>query len=151
MYRPLSHQYANSMMNPTWRFSTVWQGRGSMAWKKDEHVYTWNDLEGKITPAVLCAPRTAGDPTGEWVGVHARVIGYLVRNVADKPWADHLTLISSVFTAQRRDVATVMNAMRALHPRFALLFPLFELTSVSQWSVDRHLVPYVRGEILPQD
>ncbi|HVB59722.1 MAG TPA: hypothetical protein VNE61_00885 [Ktedonobacteraceae bacterium] len=122
-----------------------------MVWKKDAHVYTWNDLEGKIIPEVLCAPRTGGDSTGEWVGVHARVIGYLVRNVVDKPWADHLTLISSVFTAQRRDVATVINAMRTLHPRFALLFPLFELTSVSQWSVERHLVPYMRGEVLPQD
>jgi hypothetical protein len=122
-----------------------------MAWKKDGHVYTWKDLEGKIAPEVLCAPRTGGDPTAEWVGVHERVVGYLVHQVVDKPWADHLTLIVAVLTAQRRDVATVMNALKVLHPRFTLLFSFFELTSVNQWNIDRHLIPYVRGEVLPQD
>ncbi len=50
-----------------------------MAWKSDKHVYTWNDLEGKINSEVLHAPRTGGDLASEWPGVHARVIGYVVR------------------------------------------------------------------------
>lgn len=122
-----------------------------MAWKKDEHVYTWNDLESTIAPEVLYAPRTGGDSTGEWRGVHARVIGYVVRNVVGKPWANHVTLIAAVFAAQRRDVSTVEGIMRMLHARFSSLFPLFELDDVCQWNVDQHLAPYVRGEVLPQD
>ncbi len=122
-----------------------------MPWKTDEHVYTWNDLEGKVASEVFCAPRTEGDPTGEWPVVHARVIGYLVRNVLGKPWADHLTLIAAVMSAQRRDVWTVEQVLRTLHPRFSSLFPVFDLDSASQWSIDQHLVPYMRGEVLSQD
>ncbi len=122
-----------------------------MPWKTDEHVYTWKDLEGKVSPEVLCAPRTGGDPTGEWTKVHARIIRYLVRHVVGKPWADYLTLVAAVFTAQRRDVMTVETALKTLHPRFTLLFPLLKLNTVSQWSIDQHLMPYMRGNILPQD
>ncbi len=122
-----------------------------MPWKTDEHVYTWKDLEGKVSPEVLCAPRTGGDATGEWTQVHARIIRYLVRHVVGKPWADYLTLIAAVFTAQRRDVMTVENALKTLHPRFTLLFPLLKLNTVCQWSIDQHLMPYMRGNILPQD
>jgi hypothetical protein len=43
-----------------------------MVWKKDEHAYTWSDLDGHVAECVLCAPRTGGDPTGSWPPVHAR-------------------------------------------------------------------------------
>jgi hypothetical protein len=122
-----------------------------MGWKKDEHVYTWKDLEHTIAPEVLCAPRTAGDSTGSWRGVHARITGYVARNVVGKPWANHLTLIAAVFAAQRRDVSTVEGIVRMLHTRFSSLFPLFELDDVRQWNIDQHLVPYVRGEVLPHE
>src|SRR5712692_3232754 len=119
--------------------------------KKDDYPYTWNDFEGKIAPEVLCAPRTCGDPSGDWSEVHPRVIGYLMRNVQGKPWADHLTLIAAVLSAQRRDVGTVEVQVRTLHARFSVLFPLFELDNVRQWSIDQHLIPYVRGEVPLQD
>lgn len=122
-----------------------------MSRKKDAHEYTWKDLEGHIAPAILCAPRTGSDPTSTWPQVHPRVIGYVVRQVLGKPWADHLVLIAAVCAAQRRDVSTIEHLMTLLHARFSSLFPLFELTSVSQWSVDQHLVPYVRGEVSSQD
>ena len=76
-----------------------------MVWKKDEHAYTWSDLDGHVAECVLCAPRTGGDPTGSWPHLHARVIGYLMRNVRGKPWMDSLTLLAAVMAAGRRDVA----------------------------------------------
>lgn len=121
-----------------------------MAWKKDTYPYTWKDLERHVAPEVLCAPRTAGDLTNEWPAAHARVIGYLVRNVVGKPWADHLALIAAVMSAQRRDVRTVECAMQTLHPRFVQLFSYFELDDVRHWSIDRHLIPYLRGSVLPE-
>jgi hypothetical protein len=122
-----------------------------MAWKKDKHVYTFKNLEGKVASDVLSAPRTSGDLTGEWPQVHSRVIGYVVRNVLGKPWADHLTLMASVLCAQRRDVWTVESILRTIHPRFSSLFSLFKLDDVHQWTIDQHFVPYLRGEVLPQD
>lgn len=118
--------------------------------RKDERVYTWNDLEGQVTPEVLHAPRTCGDPTGSWPEVHSRIIRYLVRRVVGKPWADHLTLIVAVFTAQRRDVWTVEQALRVLNAGFSSLFSHFQLEHVSQWSIEQHLAPYVRGVVFPQ-
>jgi hypothetical protein len=118
--------------------------------RKDERVYTWNDLEGQVTPEVLHAPRTCGDPTGSWPQVHSRIIRYLVRRVVGKPWADHLTLIAAVFTAQRRDVWTVEQALRVLNAGFSSLFSHFQLEHVSQWSIEQHLAPYVRGVVFPQ-
>ncbi len=122
-----------------------------MVWKKDAYPYTWDDLDGKVALEVFCAPRTGSDPTGTWPKVHARVIGYLIRNVMGKPWMDHLTLIAAVLTAQRRDVWTVEALLKMLHPRFSSLFPLFALNSMSQWTIEPHLVSYLRGEVLSQD
>ncbi len=122
-----------------------------MVWKKDEHVYTWRDLEGHVAECVQCAPRTGGDPTGTWPPVHSRVIGYLVRNVTGKPWMDSLTLLAAVMTARRRDVITVQGTIKMLHQRFSPLFALFGLDSMSQWKIEPHLVSYLRGEVLAQD
>src|SRR5258708_10037183 len=122
-----------------------------MRGKKDAPNYTWNDLEAHVAPEVYCAPRTGGDSPGEWTTVHERVIGYLVRNVVGKPWADHLTLIAAVTTAQRRDVQTVVQHMSVLHARFSVLFSFFRLDDIRHWSINRHLVPYVRGEVPSQD
>ncbi len=119
--------------------------------KKAGQAYTWKDLEGKIAPEILCAPRTGGDPSGEWQEVHPRVIGYIVRNILEKPWADHLTLIAAVLFAQRRDVWTVEHAIGTLNARFWALYSLFKLDDMHQWTIDQHLVPYMRGEVLPQD
>mgnify|MGYP001308346073 CR=1 FL=1 len=122
-----------------------------MRGRKDVRSYSWNDLEGHIAQEIYCAPRTGGDSPGEWTTVHERVIGYLVRNVVGKPWADHLTLIAAVATAQRRDVQTVFLHMSMLHARFSVLFSFFKLDDIRHWSIDRHLIPYVRGEVLSQD
>ena len=122
-----------------------------MVWKKDDHAYTWRDLDGHVAGCVLCTPRTGGDPTGMWPHVHPRVLGYLMRNVKGKPWMDSLTLLAAVMAAGRRDVGTVQGTIKMLHQRFSSLFPLFGLDSMSQWKIEPHLVSYLRGEVLAQD
>src|SRR5262245_56863682 len=81
----LANLRASLKMSQISRFFTVWEESGRMVWKKDEHAYTWSDLDGHLAECVLCAPRTGSDPTGAWPKVHARVIGYLMRNVRGKP------------------------------------------------------------------
>src|SRR5258708_3404378 len=104
----------NSLRRQCWlamsqllHFSTAWEVRSNMVWQKDMHAYTWQDLEGKISPEVLCAPKTIGDSTGEYPHIHARIIGYLVRNVVGTPWIDHFALMAAILSARRRDVHTI--------------------------------------------
>src|SRR5258708_17626086 len=95
-------------MNPIWHFSTVWEGWSNMTVQdSNAHHISWQDLEGKVASEVLSAPKTGGDPTGDWLGVHRRVTCYLLNNVVGKSWADHLILIAAVLSARRQDVHTV--------------------------------------------
>src|SRR6266542_4435100 len=96
--------------------STVWQGRCNMPQMAPR--YSWGDLASHIAPEVLQAPKTGGDPNGEWPMVHERVARYIKRNLLGTPWADHVALIAAVLTARRRDVQTVALVVQALHGRF---------------------------------
>lgn len=124
-----------------------------MTKKKAEQFpeYTWQQLEGKVVPEVLFAPKTGGDSTSTWPSVHPRVVRYLLRNVAGKLWIDHLTLVAAVLTAHLRDVQTVHLTIRSLHTRFIAIFPSLGLETVDAWKPDLHLPSYLRGEIIPSD
>jgi hypothetical protein len=114
---------------------------------------SWQHLAGRIAPEVLHAPQTGGDPLrpGVWPEVHARLVGYLDRNCVGTPWADHLALVATVLTARRRDVSTVCRVIQILHPGFRRLFPALGLTTMADWQADRHVLAYLRGEVLPAD
>src|SRR5712692_483908 len=124
-----------------------------MTKKKAEQFpeYTWQQLEGKVVPEVLFAPKTGGDSTSTWPSVHPRIVRYLLRNVAGKLWIDHLTLVAAVLTAHLRDVQTVHLTIRSLHTRFTAIFPSLGLETVDAWKPDLHLPSYLRGEIIPSD
>ena len=113
--------------------------------------YTWGDLASHITPEVLQAPKTGGDPSGEWPIVHERIAGYIGRNLLGTPWANHLALIAAVLSARRRDVQTVSLIVRALHDRFRALFPALELKVISDWKPDLHIPAYLKGAIIGED
>jgi integrase len=113
--------------------------------------FTWQCLEGTIAPEVLRAPKTGGDPHGVWPSVHGRIVRYLLRSVAGTPWADHVVLIAAVLSARRRDVSTVEGAVRTFNTRFRLLFQALDLKTVDEWNADRHLPPYLKGEIIVED
>ena len=115
--------------------------------------HRWQRLAGRIAPEVLHAPQTGGDPLrpGVWPEVHERLVGYLDRNCVGTPWADHLALAATVMTARRRDASTVRNVILILHPGFRRLFPALGLTTMADWQADRHILAYLRGEVLPAD
>src|SRR2546423_585185 len=82
------------------------------------------DLEEKIVPQVLHAPKTGGDPESREgrLAVHERVVMYLYYHVSGKPWMNHLALVAAVLTARQRDVNTVRCVLTILHVRFTELF-----------------------------
>jgi len=110
-------------------------------------------LEGADALEVLEAPQTGGDPLrpGVWPDVHERLVGYLERNCVDTPWADHLALAAVAMTARRRDPSTVRTVIQVLHPGFRRLFPALGLTTMADWQANRHVLAYLRGEVLPAD
>jgi integrase len=122
-----------------------------MVWKKDEHHYTWQDLKGKIAPEVFLAPKTGGDPQGEWPPVHGHIVRYLLRNVTGTLWANHLVLIAAVCSARRQDVQTVRLTIMSLHARFSAIFSALQLPTMEAWQPDLHLPIYLQGEIAPED
>src|SRR6266699_828036 len=111
----------------------------------------WLDLAGKIASEVLHAPKTGGDPHGEWACVPDRVAGYFLRNVVGTPWADHLALIAAVLSARQRDPQTVRITIVALHARFTDLFAALGLKTINEWKNEVHLPLYLQGGIVPDD
>src|SRR6266566_1412576 len=136
-------------MSPTLLFPTVWPGRGDMSQKGTR--YTWGDLASHLASEVLQAPKTGGDPSGEWPIVHERIAGYIRRNLLGTPWANHVALIAAVLTARRRDVQTVALVVQALHGRFRTLFPALDLKEIADWKPDLHLPAYLKGAIIQED
>jgi hypothetical protein len=108
-----------------------------------EATQGWQCLAGKVAPAVLCAPKT------NWDGVHSRIVAYLVSNVADQPWANHLALVAAVLTARKLDVRTVHGVLSAVHSRLRALFPALGLQRMEQWQPEEHVPAYLKGELLP--
>jgi hypothetical protein len=119
--------------------------------KQMELDVPWLDLEGKIASQVLHAPKTGGNPHGEWACVPDRVVGYFLRNVVGTPWADHLALIAAVLSARQRDQQTVRITIVALHARFTDLFAALGLKTINEWKNEVHLPLYLQGEIVPED
>lgn len=122
-----------------------------MVWKKDEHQYSWQDLQGTIAPAVLLAPKTGGDPAGGWPAVHGQIVRYLLRNVAGMLWVNHLALIAAVCSARRQDVQTIRLTVMTLHARFSDIFSAMQLHTMEAWNPDQHLPLYLQGTIAPED
>lgn len=110
-------------------------------------------LEGKVAPEVLCAPKTAGDPlsNGAFPDIYSRCIGYLVRQVVGKPWADHLTLAAAVLSAQQYDFATIRNCLVSLNARLTDLFREEQSRSFKEWDAQECIVTYLKGELVSKD
>jgi hypothetical protein len=141
------------MMSRISHFSTAWQRRHKITEKETKQFsqYTWQQLEGKVAPEVLFAPKTGGDSTSTWRLMHPRIVRYLLRNVVGELWIDQLTLVAAVLSARLRDVQTVHLTLRSLHARFSTIFPALGLETVDAWKPDLHLPSYLRGEISPSD
>ncbi len=121
-------------------------------WTTDANA-SWLDLEDKVAPEVFLAPKTSARANAgqEWPPVPRRIVQYLIRNVAGSLWMNHLTLISLVLMAQRRDAATVLGIVCQLHVRFKSLFSELGLTEVAQWDPKQYIPAYLKGELVARD
>lgn len=111
---------------------------------------TWLQLKGRIAEEVFAAPKTVGDllKKGDWPRAYERSLYYLVVNVLDKPWANHLALLAAVMIGQRRDAQTVSQSLSALNHGFTHIFPALNLKTMDDWEPEKHIAVYLKGEIL---
>lgn len=114
-------------------------------------VDAWQRLEGKVSPLVLQAPKTCGDPTGKWKTVHDKAVRYLERNIVGKPWADQTTLAVAVMVAHHLDLNSIMGTLRSLNTRWNKLFPVLGLQMLADWNGTIHMKSYLEADILPED
>ncbi|MEP0868821.1 hypothetical protein NDA01_03295 [Trichocoleus desertorum AS-A10] len=119
--------------------------------KLDVQTDAWQRLAGKISPLILQAPKTGGDPQGKWTKVHDKLVCYLERNALGKPWADHLALITAVMMAHHLQVNTILSVLRSLNSRWGKLFPALELQTLADWDGKKHMRMYLEVEVLPED
>ena len=118
-----------------------------------KEVMTRSCLEGKVAQEVLCAPKTCGDPKydGAFPDIYSRSIGYLMRNVIGKPWADHLVLVAAVLSAQRYDPSTIKNCLYSVNARLTDIFQEMHIGSFDEWDAEECMAAYLKGELLPKD
>ncbi|MCI0627839.1 MAG: site-specific integrase [Acidobacteria bacterium] len=113
----------------------------------------WERLRGKIADEVLLAPKTGGDPhnQGDWREVPSRIVDYLERNVAARPWGNSLALMAAVLMAQRYDLSTVKTSLCLLHVRLSRLFEAFGLKTFRDWDPQQHIPACLKKDVLPED
>src|SRR6266702_69938 len=135
-------------------FFAVWEER-EMGRNKTQSLeeMTRACLEGKVAPEVLHAPKTGGDPrsNGKFPDIYSRSIGYIMRNVVGKPWADHLVLVTGVLSAQRYDPSTVKNCLYSVNARLTDFFQEKQVRSLDEWDAEECMIAYLKGELLPKD
>jgi hypothetical protein len=112
----------------------------------------WQGLHGYCAPEVLRAPKTWGDPlssaqTAPPEKVEA-VVGYVLRNVCNCPWNNHLVLLVAVLYSQNIGYRSIENYLNILQPGLHDLFAALGLQSMAQWDVDSHLTLYLTGQVL---
>lgn len=111
----------------------------------------WKRLEGKVSPLVLTAPKTCGDPMGDWRKVEDNEVKYLERSVLGQPWTDQITLAFAVMVAHNLDIHTIRVTLTSLNTRLRRLFPALGLKTMADWQGGTHMKRYLESEILPED
>ncbi len=112
---------------------------------------SWQRLKDKVAPEVLQAPKTGGEPNGNWEPLHSKTVDYLEKKIVGKPWANHFVLIAAIMSARHLDVWTIKNNLTCLDCRFSKLFIELGLKSMSEWKGEKHIISYLKRELVPKD
>jgi hypothetical protein len=115
----------------------------------------WQELGDLIAPLALHAPKTWGDPLRpsqmeQPQGLEA-VVRYVQNNLVECPWLNHLALLAVVFYSQNIQYKSILTYLSALNRGFRDLFSAFDLQSLDQWEVNKHLPLYLGGQVLACD
>lgn len=79
--------------------------------------------------------------------IHEKILNHYIRNIAEKPWNNHLLLAIYVDVDKNLDVQTIRKSIVTIHPRLNNIFESFHLNSMKEFDVERHLYEYLKGSI----
>lgn len=79
--------------------------------------------------------------------IHEKNLNHYIRNIAEKPWNNHLLLAIYVDVDKNLDVQTIRKSMGIIHSRLNNIFESFHLNSMKEFDVERHLYEYLKGSI----
>ncbi|KQL55379.1 integrase [Heyndrickxia shackletonii] len=76
---------------------------------------------------------------------HERYMRYYLRNVAEKPWNNHLLLSALVYVDKNADVRTIDELLQQVNVRLVDLFKIFHLSNMAEFNVETHMYQYLKG------
>nr|WP_255786857.1 site-specific integrase [Bacillus cereus group sp. BfR-BA-01355] len=83
--------------------------------------------------------------------LHEINLNYFVSHVLDKPWNNHLLLmVMMVSVDNNKDVQTILNLSKVIHPRMKDFFNAFSLKDMTGFDVEVHLYQYLKGDVFPE-
>jgi integrase len=99
---------------------------------------SWQQLQTLLHPDIIHAPRL------DWSHVNPRSVCYLVREVQEMPWLNHLALVTAIlYSHTKLNPRTVEGRMYGLHARFRVLFPRYQIVSFTDWDPGEHFPRYI--------
>src|SRR5215469_3131660 len=103
-----------------------------------ENADAWQNLQRVLDPAIVSAPGLV------WGEIDPQFMRFLSKSVAGTPWLNHLALAVLVMTVRTRlDRSTIGGSMYALHARWRVLFPTYDLTAFEDWEPLEHIPRYL--------
>lgn len=82
--------------------------------------------------------------------VHETNLKYYIRQVADKPWNNHLLLAVLVYADKNLDVKTIRELTKTINPRLRNIFKAFNLKEIIEFDVEIHMFQYLKGSIFQE-
>ncbi|MFC0472492.1 site-specific integrase [Halalkalibacter kiskunsagensis] len=79
--------------------------------------------------------------------VHEKNMNYYIRNVAKKPWNNHLLLSILIYADKNSDVRTIDYFIQLMNPRLNDLFNIFYFNKMTDFDVETHMYQYLKGTI----
>lgn len=100
----------------------------------------------------VVAPEIAVAPRVDWSRMdHPWIIQCLMGKVSSYPWANELFLLAGVVTLHNCQPNSIINILNTVHRGLRDLFQAFNLKTMRDWNPDKHIPPYLRGSVLPED
>lgn len=82
--------------------------------------------------------------------VYESTVNYFLRNVAEKPWNNHLLLSVLVYADRNADVRTIEQQLKRVNIRLGDLFKVFHLSNMAEFNVETHMYQYLKGSIFQE-
>ncbi len=108
----------------------------------------YRELEGKLDEHILHLQDNRGvfllDKLAE------APVKYFFNQCLDTPWQNQLLLAMLIDSDRNLDVKTILDRIHTLHPRFKIIFNVYNLQVFTDFDTEKHMYDYLKGIIYPE-